>query len=187
MSFAALHGGQLAFERLVDYHNHGGKPTNVEADIQQLKDLLGDEHPRFKELQRVLGRLEMSRKEDEAMEELKKALEKARKEVKSHEAYEIEMLLAEMYIYKGDLQKALDCKCLREDEGASDARRPLYKAIISLMNQKEQEARTNWKDFKEIQHMTVPPSFYEEEFTEFKNAVNLLKQDVGAATQGKRK
>ncbi|XP_039016665.1 uncharacterized protein LOC120147337 [Hibiscus syriacus] len=129
----------------------------------------------------------MSRREDEAMEVLKKALEKARKEGKSHEAYEIEMLLAELYIYKGDLQKALDCNCLREDEGVSDARRLLYKAIISLMDQKEEEARSYWKDFKEIQHTTIPPSFYEEEFTEFKNAVNLLKQDVGAATQGKTK
>ena len=42
----------------------------------------------------------MSRREDEAIKVLKKALKKAQKEGKSHEAYEIEMLLAEMYIYK---------------------------------------------------------------------------------------
>lgn len=42
----------------------------------------------------------MSRKEDEAIKVLQKALKKAQREGKSHEAYEIEMLLAEMYIYK---------------------------------------------------------------------------------------
>ncbi|KAK8493055.1 hypothetical protein V6N11_005395 [Hibiscus sabdariffa] len=186
MWFAGLHGGQMAFERLVDYHSHEGKTTDVEADIKQLKDLLRDEHPRFKEVQRALARLEMSRREDEAMEVLKQALKNAQKEGKSHEAYEIEMLLAEMYIYKGDVQKALSCKCLRED-GVSDARRPLYKAIISLMDKKEQEAREYWHEFKEIQHTTIPPSFHEEEFNEFKNAVKQLKKDVDAQTQVKRK
>ncbi|MBA0839561.1 hypothetical protein Goarm_005272, partial [Gossypium armourianum] len=100
MSFSALHGGKLAFERLVDYHNNGGKSTNIDADIKKLEELLADEHPRFKEIQRVLARLEMSRKEDEAMEVLNKALEKARKQGKPHEVYELEILLAELYIYK---------------------------------------------------------------------------------------
>lgn len=42
----------------------------------------------------------MSRKEDETMEVLNKALEKARKQGKPHEVYELEILLAELYIYK---------------------------------------------------------------------------------------
>lgn len=42
----------------------------------------------------------MSRREDEAIKVLKNALKKAKRERKSHEAYEIEMLLAEMFIYK---------------------------------------------------------------------------------------
>ncbi|PPD96142.1 hypothetical protein GOBAR_DD06843 [Gossypium barbadense] len=151
MSFSALHGGKLAFERLVDYHNYGGKSTNIDADIKKLEELLADEHPRFKEIQRVLARLEMSRKEDEAME--------------------------------GDVQQALNCKCLVEDAGDSDARRPLYKAIICLMDQREEEARKYWQDFKDVQHMTIPPCFHEDEFTEFKNAVNLLKKDIDATKQ----
>ncbi|KAK5826048.1 uncharacterized protein LOC108485950 [Gossypium arboreum] len=183
MSFSALHGGKLAFERLVDYHNHGGKSTNIDADIKKLEELLADENPRFKEIQRVLARLEMSRKEDEAMEVLNKALEKARKQGKPHEVYELEILLAELYIYKGDVQQALNCKCLVEDGGDSDARRPLYKAIICLMDQREEEARKYWQDFKDVQHMTIPPCFHEDEFTEFKNAVNLLKKDIDATKQ----
>ena len=42
----------------------------------------------------------MSRREDEAIKVLTKAFKKAQNEGRSHEAYEIEMLLAEMYIYK---------------------------------------------------------------------------------------
>lgn len=44
-------------------------------------------------------KMEMSGKEAKGVELLKKALEKARKEGKGHEAYEIEMLLVEMLIY----------------------------------------------------------------------------------------
>ncbi|XVF27327.1 hypothetical protein REPUB_Repub14bG0097700 [Reevesia pubescens] len=186
MSFAAIHGGKLALERLVDYQNYRGKETQTQIDshIKELETRLADEQPRFRELQRVLARLEMSRREDEAIKVLEKALEKAKKDGKTHEAYEIEMLLAEMFIYKGDVQKAL--KCLIEDEGVydSDARLPLYKAIISLMEQKEQDALEYWKNFKDIQQqLTIPPNFHDEEFIQFKNAVNLLKQDIKAATQ----
>lgn len=44
-------------------------------------------------------KMEMSGKEAKGVELLKKALEKARKEGKGHEVYEIEMLLVEMLIY----------------------------------------------------------------------------------------
>lgn len=55
------------------------------------------------------------------------------------------------------------------------------------MDQREEEARKYWQDFKDVQHMIIPPSFHEEEFTEFKNAVNLLKKDIDATKQVKRK
>lgn len=42
----------------------------------------------------------MSGKEDEAVEMLRKAYEDAEKQGKIHEAYELEMLLVEMLIYK---------------------------------------------------------------------------------------
>ncbi|XP_038991013.1 uncharacterized protein LOC120217298 [Hibiscus syriacus] len=124
----------------------------------------------------------MSRREDEAIKLLKKALKRAQKKGKPNEAYEIGMFVAEMYIYKGDVQKAWKCKCLAE-EGVSDARPSLYKAIISLMGNKEEEALQHWKNFKETQNQTTPPGFEEDEFTELKNAVNLLKQDIDSATQ----
>ena len=51
MSFAAIHGGKLALERLVDYQNYLGKATQTDVDIKELETLLENEQPRFKELQ----------------------------------------------------------------------------------------------------------------------------------------
>ncbi|XP_021294784.1 uncharacterized protein LOC110424521 [Herrania umbratica] len=189
VSLAALHGGKLALDRLVDYQKHRGKATETDVDIKELETQLGKEHSNFKELQRVLARLEMSRREDEAIKVLNKALKKAKRERKSHEAYEIEMLLAEMYIYKGDFEKAAECKCLAagEEEKVSDPRIPLYKAIINLINQKEQDARQHWAKFRdEMQELSNAPSFQEEEFLVFKNAVLHLKEDINAARQLKK-
>ena len=53
----------------------------------------------FSFLQRDIVKMEMSGKEAKGVEILKRALEKARKEERGHEAYEIEMLLVEMLIY----------------------------------------------------------------------------------------
>lgn len=48
----------------------------------------------------IVAKLEMSGKEAFAVEILERAVDKARKDKKPHEAYEIEMLLVEMLIYK---------------------------------------------------------------------------------------
>ncbi|KAL1166949.1 hypothetical protein V6Z11_A06G231700 [Gossypium hirsutum] len=173
ISMAAIHGGKLALDRLVNYGKQ--QPTTQSGDdVEQLKTLLENEQPNYNELQQVIGRLEMNRREDEAIKILKKAMKKKKAQMKpnSNEANEIGLLLAEMYIYKGDVKKASKC---------------LAKAIISMMDQKEQDAIQHWETFKEIQNQTIPPSFNEEEFTEFKNAVYLLKQDIdAAATQLKK-
>ena len=62
----------------------------------------------------------------------------------------------------------------------------ISQAIISLMDQKEEDALEYWINFKDIQHMINPPSFQDEEFIEFKNAVNQLKRDIDVATQLKK-
>jgi hypothetical protein len=51
-------------------------------------------------LQQALEKLEMSGSEDSAVEILENAVKKAENANKAHEAYEIEMLLVEMLIYK---------------------------------------------------------------------------------------
>ncbi|KAJ6333160.1 hypothetical protein OIU77_009098, partial [Salix suchowensis] len=127
MSLGALHGGKLALERMVDYHRARLDEASLEAAEIQLRDLLAEEHPDFKNLQQsVVAKLEMSGKDEAAVRILETELKRARKEGKSHEGYEIEMFVVEMHIYKGDFGKALACECLRHEE-ISDARRPLYK------------------------------------------------------------
>lgn len=49
--------------------------------------------------QKTAAKLEMSGKEDEAVEMLREAQKEAEKSGKMHEAYELEMLLVEMLIY----------------------------------------------------------------------------------------
>jgi hypothetical protein len=50
--------------------------------------------------QRAATKLEMSGREDDAIKMLSEALAKARRDKHSLEAYELEMLLVEMFIYK---------------------------------------------------------------------------------------
>lgn len=50
--------------------------------------------------QRAVAKLEMSGKEEHAVAKLEKALEKMKEENKQLEAYETDMLLVEMLIYK---------------------------------------------------------------------------------------
>ena len=54
----------------------------------------------FSCMKSTVAKLEMSRKEAEAVKALKSAMEKAQREGKAHEEYEIGMLLVEMLIYK---------------------------------------------------------------------------------------
>ncbi|KAJ4703861.1 Transmembrane protein [Melia azedarach] len=185
VSVGVLHGGKLALERLIDYHQARADEKSLQATEIELKDLLRQEHPDFKKLQRTVARLEMSGKDAEAVGILSKALEEAQNESKQHEAYEIEMLLAEMLIYKGDFEKALQCKCL-DEESISDARRPLYKAIIHILLGHPTEAVPYWEQFNDIRgDFQWPPGLqdsqvYEviENFDKFKNVVELLKHDI---------
>ncbi|KAK7245671.1 hypothetical protein RIF29_40519 [Crotalaria pallida] len=124
-----LYGGNLAFERLKeDFHKAQVNPATLANTEILLKALLKEEYLDLIKLQQTVAKLEMSRSEDSAVKILREAKEAHANQ--PHEAYEIEMLLVEMLIYKGDLKKALECKCL-EDEPIKDARRPLYKICSS--------------------------------------------------------
>ena len=52
------------------------------------------------EWKRIAAKLAMSGKEDNAIQKLEEEIQKAQQNGKLHEAYELEMLLVEMYIYK---------------------------------------------------------------------------------------
>ncbi|KAJ8760794.1 hypothetical protein K2173_021832 [Erythroxylum novogranatense] len=65
-------------------------------------------------------------------------------------AYNVEMALVEVLICQGKYKAALECKCLQDDYSLpSDARVPLYKAILyTMLNQKE-EAGKCWDEYAE--------------------------------------
>ncbi|XP_065879012.1 uncharacterized protein [Euphorbia lathyris] len=129
MSLGALHGGKLALQRLIDYHHARADSASLNAAETELRTLLAQDQPDFNKLQSTVAKLEMAGKEGVAVGLLEKGVRKAKSENRSHEAYEVEMLLVEALIYKGDYRKALNCECLNYEE-ISDARRPLYKVCV---------------------------------------------------------
>ncbi|XP_062018158.1 uncharacterized protein LOC133734545 [Rosa rugosa] len=198
MSMAVLHGGYLALKRLLEYHEARADKfalNQVECDFKT--HLLTKKRPNYKKLTSILAKLEMSGKEAETVEILEKTRTKAKNEQKWHEAYETEMLLVEMLIYKGDYEKALKCECLSHEE-ISDARRPLYKAIIYIMLSKP-AARDQWEKFIELnQAFHCEPGLKKEsleeaqlhnlvsDFKEFEKVVDILKDDITEAKQRKK-
>lgn len=60
----------------------------------------------------TVAKLEMSGKEEVAVGILETELKRAQKEGKAHEAYETEMLLVEMHIYKVFLSTSQFIKCI---------------------------------------------------------------------------
>ncbi|KAG6778925.1 hypothetical protein POTOM_015288 [Populus tomentosa] len=188
MSVGVLHGGKLALERVIDYHRARTDEASLKAAENELKELLIEEHPDFVKLQSTVAMLEMSGKEAVAVGILEKQLQRARKDGKSHVAYEIEMLLVEMHIYQGEFKKALDCECLSHEE-ISDARRPLYKAIIYIMlGRPREEVLICWKKFIDFRIRFQSPSSDQSHlnkavtnFEEFEKAVKLLTNDIHEA------
>ncbi|MED6147474.1 hypothetical protein PIB30_044357 [Stylosanthes scabra] len=145
-----VHSGELARQRLQDFKAAKANPETLENAEKLLETLLEGEHPDLLMLQKTVGKLEMSGREDSAAQILRKAIKRAIDEKKRHEAYEFEMLLVEMLIYKGNdpiyLKEALTCSCL-DDESLKDARRPLYKAMIHKMLANTNEAKKCWQEY----------------------------------------
>ncbi|GMY37915.1 transmembrane protein [Fagus crenata] len=188
MSMGVIHGGEPAFLRLKDYKEARANPTITVTAEEVLRSSLLKDHPDFLQLQSAVAKLEMTGREAEAVDILKKGYEQAQK--KPHEAYEIDMLLVEMLIYKGDFKEALNRKCFKNEE-ISDARRPLYKATIHIMlEDKDEKAKECWEEFTLIRenshcHWQCQSSLENNqlnnlisEFEEFKQLANLLKKDI---------
>ncbi|XP_027338185.1 uncharacterized protein LOC113852136 [Abrus precatorius] len=160
MIIREIHSGNEVLDRLVkeDYKKALVNPATLDKAESLLKALLEEEHLDFMKIQQTTAKLEMSAKEDSAEKILREAVEKAKKTGKPLEAYEIEMLLVEMLIYKGESEKVLKCECLK-DESLKDARRPLYKVHVPvlpyqaiarcMLNVGTDMAKQDWKQFIE--------------------------------------
>ncbi|XP_065879274.1 uncharacterized protein [Euphorbia lathyris] len=65
-------------------------------------------------------------------------------------AYNVEMALVEILISQGKYMEASECDCLKDDQCLpSDARFPLYKAIICTMLDETEDARKWWDEYVE--------------------------------------
>ncbi|KAJ0963088.1 hypothetical protein J5N97_028210 [Dioscorea zingiberensis] len=149
VSMAALHGGKVALKRILVSTEARVDKDVAGSALQEFKELLSAEPIRFTKLQKVAAKLEMTRQEDEAVKMLREASDKARKDGKPHEAYELEMLLVEMLIYEGSYHEALNCGCL-EEKMIYDSRRPLYQAVIYKILHDDHRAKEAYNDFCEI-------------------------------------
>ncbi|PON72621.1 Transmembrane protein [Parasponia andersonii] len=177
-SLALLHGDEMALQRLVEFHESRADTHRLDsADYEFTLALIGQQKPNFRELTRIIAKLEMSGKEDKAIKLLGEELQKAQK-----------------YWENGDFKKALRCKCL-SNEKVSDARRPLYNAIIhiALEPSKKKEAEAYWEKFIDLRtHFGFQPVYRESmeetgiykistNFQEFERIVKKLQQDIKKA------
>ncbi|XP_030972923.1 uncharacterized protein LOC115992825 [Quercus lobata] len=186
MSIGVIHGGKPALQRLIDFHKARLDAKIPNKAVKKLKYTLVKEKPDFFHLKSTVAKLEMTGKEAEAAALLEVVYERAMKQKKPHEAYEIEMLLVEMLIYQGEFKKAFDRKCFDQVE-ISDARRPLFKAILHLILEiNVEQALECWEEFTHIrENFSWQPSLEEDilkevvsDFRKFKEVVNLLKEDI---------
>ncbi|AES64177.1 putative tetratricopeptide-like helical domain-containing protein [Medicago truncatula] len=146
-----IHSGKPILDRLKeDFNKARVNPATLKHTKKVLKALLNEEYLDLIKIQQAAEKLEMSGSEDSAVEVLERAVEKAENANKPHEVYEIEMFLVEMLIYKGELDRALNRTCLKDDS-LKDARRPLYKAIIYQMKGNTEKADECWNEFLTVQ------------------------------------
>ncbi|KAG0463964.1 hypothetical protein HPP92_019608 [Vanilla planifolia] len=192
MSLAALQGGHVALRRIIDFQEAQLDKATLECAEEEFRRLLNPSDGRihFSKLQSVAVKLEMTGKEDKAVALLRKAMEKA----SGQEAHELGMLLVEMLIYKGDYDEALRCPCLH-DEDITDARGPLYKAVIYSIKGDER-AEESYKTFQEIySRLHWPDAFKEEtpiynvvhDFSKFQIIVKNLKKEIEKASENKKR
>ncbi|KAG9448028.1 hypothetical protein H6P81_014156 [Aristolochia fimbriata] len=190
VSMAAIRGGRSVLQRALDAQSarvDGGTFLKAKAElVTLLSKLTNKEEMDFHELERLVAKMEMSGKEAEAVKILRDARDKALKDGLTHEAYELEMLMVEMLIYDGDIRSAEACNCLANDE-ISDARRPLYKAVIAVMAGNIEKARKCWDDFLCIRVLCNSPTTCgvaeslpeaSDEFEEFRNVIVALQKEI---------
>ncbi|KAM7256389.1 hypothetical protein ACFE04_012130 [Oxalis oulophora] len=147
LCMGALHGSELALERLVHHHK-----AHTEDALSNLKKQLSDHQPDFRKLQVTISFIEVQGKEKEAANILQDKRNDLKTENKQHEVHEIEMLLVELYIYQGLYEKALQCLNASQNS-ETDARYPLFAAIIGILSGKNVDNKSPeeyWNMFIEI-------------------------------------
>ncbi|PKA60171.1 hypothetical protein AXF42_Ash009855 [Apostasia shenzhenica] len=191
MSLMGLHGGHVALQKMIHLQEAWLDEAALETASEEFRRLLSpaDGRMNFSNLQSAAMKLEMSGKEEEAVEMLKKALKNA----PVPEAHELGMLLVEMLIYMGNYEEALKCACLH-DEQIADSRGPLYKAIIYALDGDVRSSEANYKDFQQLQvrlHWSDTPQedspLYDvvHDFEKFRIIVKNMKAEIDQVRERK--
>ncbi|KAL0542671.1 hypothetical protein IC582_017744 [Cucumis melo] len=184
VSIGALLGGKLAMKRLLQFQKMRANPEKKDKYLKKLDTKIESDLPDFLKLQNIVAKLEMLGQEDKVIEKLKIAAEKAEKSFPLYE-YEYQMLLVELYIYKGEFAKAEELPCLNNNDN-SDVRRPLFKAIIKVLLNETPEAIKEWEEFRKLRSdYLLPPDvkdsqFYTllADFDSFERVVKVLREDI---------
>ncbi|WOL14156.1 hypothetical protein Cni_G22936 [Canna indica] len=197
LSVARLIIGQKAIERFQAIYSAADDESSIANDAAEAKEEIRKELQQknmdFVKLYKQIGIIEMSSKKDqeEAIKALEEALKKANYKddenqvanAHTHVAHELELLLVELLIYKGDYDKALSYPCLIEKDVSSvDFRVPFYQAIIHVLKNDTNKAKNYYDKFKDIRGNFHGPKFYEgvspvPEFSEFMKIVKTLKEE----------
>ncbi|ERN02442.1 hypothetical protein AMTR_s00096p00164340 [Amborella trichopoda] len=104
-SLTSLRGGRVAWERMQFAQEAIHDPKILADSKERFKKLLGQANPDMKQLQKEVSILEMSGEEDEAIEMLQEAMQRAKEDKKKEGpdlqlAHDLEMLVVEMLIYQ---------------------------------------------------------------------------------------
>ncbi|KAM6552118.1 hypothetical protein CsatB_001926 [Cannabis sativa] len=194
VALAILQGGEFALQRLVDFEQARSNTTQTFAAIECLLDvLLEREYVDLPMIKRVIAKFEMSGNEAKAVQILHKHRLKARHTKNFYKAYEIEMLLVEMYIYKGDFEKAyFQLECFTEKHSL-DSRRPFFKALILVAlgrGRYKELAKQCWENFNELRKQPIDHDEGNKlaivSFNEFEKIVKRLKNDIYKSNEMKK-
>ncbi|XP_062094791.1 uncharacterized protein LOC133800755 isoform X1 [Humulus lupulus] len=193
LTLASLQGGEFALQRLVDYEEAlANFPYAFRAVECLLNVLLEREYIDLSMIKRVIANFEMSGNEAKAVQILQTHRLKARDNQNFYKAYEIEMLLVEMYIYKGDFEKAyFQLECFTE-EHCLDSRRPFFKALILVALERHRYtelAKQNWENFNELREEPIEGNETYKvatSFNEFEKIVKRLKNDIHKSNEMKK-
>ncbi|KAB1221321.1 hypothetical protein CJ030_MR2G005634 [Morella rubra] len=138
-------GGKAALKSLLDMTVYLASslpmPAKMPSKPRQSKLLSGED---VEDLKVEAMSLMKSGHGDEAVKRLKKTYGDCEG---SESLFKVGMALVEVLICLGKYEEALTSECLWKLSLPSDARVPLYKAIIYTMMDKKEDAKECWKDF----------------------------------------
>lgn len=167
LTMEGLRCGNLSLEVLLEVKKARLGPQSLIGAESEFYKVLWTDRIELHDLKRLARKLEMGGKEDAAVAMLKE-FRKAYENDRSHENYEIDLVLVEMLIYRGDYKVARDL-CIKvrklfEEEFASpfppeetvhitrptNVKIEFYQAVTSALLGETDKAKVHWEEFMKM-------------------------------------